>query len=163
MSWYIQFLLRHREEIREGAYKEEAHISDTIFDDGVLDFGYTIPNLESDEFNDLLLVEKTIVELYRDGIITGDDIKLIEYVGMGLYFPDVAKKIGTGISSDTVADRFTKICTLTGYKLNNIFSDDEVCKLLKEKHNLSIEQVGKLKKYMKSKLKNKIVKKGYNS
>lgn len=162
MSWYIQFLLRHREEIRESAYKEPSVNYVITHEDGNDDYGYTTPNHESDEFNDLLLIEKTIVELYKDGIITKDDIRLVELVGTGTYFPDVAKEMGKGIHSDTIADRFMNICTLTGYKLNNIFSDEEVCKTLKEKHNLTDEQVGKLRKYMKSKLKNKLVKKKYD-
>jgi len=162
MSWYIQFLLRHREEIRESAYKEPSVNYTVSHEDGSEDYGYTTPNHESDEFNDLLLIEKTIVELYKDGIITKADINLVELVGMGMYFPDVAKKMGTGIIADTVADRFMKICTLTGHKLKNIFSDEEVCKTLKEKHKLTDKEVGQLRRYMKSKLKNKLIRKEYN-
>ncbi len=137
MSWYIQTLLRNSLEIKSKS------------------------DIESDEYNDLIVIEKKYNDLYKLGIITNDDISLIEYMKDGK--PLVNSKEGFGKNRMGVSKDFVNLCNKIAFYLGGYFTDDGYIHYMKTKYHLTDEQVGKMIDYMSSKYKNKIIRKTKNN
>jgi hypothetical protein len=131
--WYLNYLLKNRIEIR-----------------GKND-------IESDEFNDLIVIEKKIEELYKDGIISDDEISLLSYIEDGK--PVANSKENFGKNRISLAKDFTKLCNKIAFYVGGYFTDDGYADYMKTKYNLTDPEVEKMLIYMKSKYKNKLMRK----
>lgn len=172
MSWYIEYLLRHRDEIKQSIIyntpividKDELFYCDNIaimieyeYDEELYASEAEIVDLDSDVYNDILILEKLISNLHKKNILNNDDILLINSVGEGTFFQDIA--VSLGLVRETVSRRFIKICDCLDEYSHGIYSDDTIIKNLKEEKKLTQEQVDILEKYIKSKWKNKLMRK----
>jgi len=150
MSWYIEYLLRRSDEIHNAVSSPEKSIADTDHDSYESAF-----NLDSDSYNDLLLIEKKIAELVNLGIIKNKDVEFLSLIGAGFSFREVGKRLG--VVNKTAVFRFRALCALISYYTGYIFCDDEFLRRLQEDHNLTDEQVEIARQYMQSTLKDKVV------
>lgn len=133
MSWLVQNLLNNKVKI------------------------HSSPDLESEEYNDLLLVEKAISELVVKGNISEIDINLINNASdMGFPKPIVEE---LGKTKYVLTKEYNKICERIAYYLGGYFTDDGYLDYMKRKHKLSKEQVELLRRYMKSEYRHKIMRK----
>jgi hypothetical protein len=133
VAWYIQILLRNKEEIRSRL------------------------DLESDEYNDLLVIEKKIEGLHNAGIISDKEMQLIEYIEDGKSLSNSKKKFGRNRIS--IARDFRHLCDKIAFYVGGQFTDEGYAEYMRTKYNLTEEQIDTLLDYMKSKYKNKLLKK----
>jgi hypothetical protein len=133
VSWYTGFLLKNRLEIR------------------------TNGDIESDEFNDLIVIEKKIKSLYMADIISKEEMNLIDYVADGK--PMANSKENYGKNRISLAKDFSSLCRKIAFYVGGQFTDDGYVDYMKNKHHLTEEQVQKLHDYMNSKYKNKLMRK----
>ena len=131
--WYINFLLKNRLEIR------------------------TNGDIESDEFNDLVIIEKKIKSLYMADIISRAEMDLIDYVADGK--PMANSKESFGKNRISLAKDFSSLCRKVAFYVGGQFTDDGYVDYMKTKYKLTEEQVQKLYDYMNSKYKNKLMRK----
>jgi len=129
MSWIIESLLNKKELIRETC------------------------DIESDEFNDLLIVEKAIKDLQKQGLITQEDLDIIL---------DKTTEGKTRNEKYTLSKKRSSICNRIAYYLGGYFTDDGYLSYIKKKYKLSREQVISLQTYMKSEYRNKVMRRPLN-
>jgi len=130
VSWYVSSLLKNSLSIK------------------------TDSDFESDQYNDLLVIEKKIDELYKLGLISDDEIRLIEYISDGK--PLVNSMDGFGKNRISSAIQFNKLCNKIAFFAGGYFTDDGYIEYMRRKYNLTDEQVNRMSQYMKSKFKHKL-------
>jgi hypothetical protein len=135
MSWIIQSTLNKRIEIK------------------------TKPDLESDEYNDLLLIEKAIEELGLKGVLSADDMGIINFFSEGK-LPADAKELDK--YRTTVVGRYDMICERIAFYLGGYFTNDGYIDYMVEKYNLTEEQENKLREFIRSKYKHRIMRNPFN-
>lgn len=131
MSWIVQSLLNNRVVIKEQN------------------------EIESDEYNDLLLIEKKIDSLKRDGLLSDEELETIsEATGdtPGFYSKSRVKR-------ETLQRKFTAICDRLAFYLGGYFTDEGYLDYMRKKYRLDEEQLEVLRTYMKSVYKHKIIRK----
>lgn len=114
-------------------------------------------DIESDEFNDLIVIEKKIKELYKDNIISDQEMLLLKYVEDGK--PLVDSKKGFGKDRISLTRDFNKLLDKIAFYVGGYFTDDGYIDYMKTKYNLTDDQVENMLNYMKSKYKNKLMRK----
>ena len=112
------------------------------------------PDFDSDDYNDLLLVEKAIKSLRDKNQMTDVEYAIVCYIADGYLVEDIEKF--TGISRPTVAKIYKDICNRIAFYLGGNFTDDGLIENLKKEYNLTSEQVSNLDDYMHSKYRHKI-------
>lgn len=133
MAWYLQILLKNKVEIKSKS------------------------DINSDEYNDLIVVEKKIEDLYNAGIVSKNELSLIDYMEDGK--PIVNSKKSFGKNRMSVAKDFRNLCSKIAFYIGGIFTDEGYIDYMKTKYNLTDEQVIKMRDYMESKYKNKLMRK----
>lgn len=135
MSWIVASLLNNKEHIKERA------------------------DIESDEYNDLILIESAIKHLREHALLTEEDMQLLEsFSGYGY---DKESKL-TRLERHTIAKKKAQICNRIAYYLGGYFTDDGYLSYVQKKYKLSQEQVSILENYIKSKKKHQIIRKPLN-
>lgn len=134
MSWIIQNLLRNRVKIK------------------------TSPDIESDDYNDLLLLEAKIADLYTAGLLSDYDIELIELISDGKPISDRTVK-SIGRVRQSVSKDFRSLCDRLSFYIGGEFTDVGYLEKFRKKYNLSDEQIKKAEKYMKGRYRFRISRK----
>lgn len=135
MSWIIQSLLMDSNIIKEQA------------------------SVDSDEFDDLVLVEKAIQSLSEMNRLSEDDLKVIaEFTGDASSFP-----VTTSAQRRSLRKKFIDICNRIAYYLGGSFTDDGYLDYIQEKYGLEDSQVEKLRQYITSAYKHKLIRKPKNN
>jgi hypothetical protein len=135
MSWIVQILLRNSVELKSNQ------------------------SLDSDDYTNLLIIEKKIYEMYQDKLLSDSDIELIENISDGKPFRNLGNSSKSALS---LAKRFYSLCDRIAYALGGEFTDDGYLEYMKNKYKLNEEQLEKLRKYMKGIYKYKIMRKIIN-
>lgn len=117
----------------------------------------TSNDIESDEFNDLIVIERKILDLYADGIVSEDEIYLLKYLEDGK--PLVNSKENFGKNRISLAKNFDRLCEKIAFYVGDYFTDDGYVDYMKIKYNLADSDVERMLDYMKSKYKNKLIRK----
>lgn len=133
MSWIVQHLLRNRELIR------------------------SVPDMESDEYNNLLVIESKIKELQQEGFLSDMDIYILDLVADGRPIRNLESDIDK--NRITISKTFIQICDRISYFLGGYFTDEGFLEILKTNYRLSDSEVAKLKEYMTGKFKHKLMRK----
>lgn len=131
--WYVSHLLKNKLEIRSKL------------------------DLESDEYNDLLVIEKKIEDLCNAGIISDQELLLIRYVEDGK--PMVGSKKDFGKNRISLARDFNSLCNKIAFYVGGYFTDEGYADYMRDKYSLTDEQIDRMVDYMKSKYKNKLMRK----
>lgn len=132
MSWIVASLLNNRERIRSTA------------------------DINSDEFNDLLLIEKAIETLLSEKRISKEELELL-----GVTDNDGYEK-NNGLSKyerHTLSKKRAQICDRIAYYLGGYFTDDGYLDHMQKKHKLTQSQVDILRKYINGRNKHRIIRK----
>ncbi len=137
MAWLVENLLRNRYQVR----------TDT-------------PDLESDSYNNILILERAIKELSEDKLITSLELQIIELVSAGYTFVDLEKVLG--LSRETISKTFIMSCNKIAYYLGGEFTDDGLLEQMERKYKLTINQLQTLRNFMTSKYKHKLSRKENN-
>jgi len=160
MSWYVQQLIRNCDKIRSSI-----NTSPEVYFDGVVPEVVCIENGEEENieplyeqypyfvdyedgsFQDLLLLEKTIQDLYNN-----KKISVLEHLIIMLYskdtpMEDMIKQTGI-LSKLTIMKIFSKVCDRIGFILGGEFTDEGLIDKLSREHNLTEDQVQKVRDYL---------------
>lgn len=171
MSWIVQSLWNNRERIKTkshptirdddrklNTYKNRDLIyilnSDESPDEYVVESepSYDDPFIESDSFNDLLVIEKAVNELKELNLLNQDDLDI-------LYNTENVDR--TRNQKYAFDKKFSYICERVAYYLGGYFTDEGYINYLARKYKLTEDQIEILKGYMRSQFKNKTLRKGY--
>jgi hypothetical protein len=135
MSWIVNTLLKNRLSIRE--------IADT----------------NSDELNDLFLIEKAIEEMHNYELLSDFDVMLLSRIGDGKMLKDLSKEFSIG--KGTLSKTINQLCERISFYLGGPFTNDGYLTELAEHNNLTDDQVETLKRYIESKFKHTIIRSPY--
>jgi len=156
-SWYVEFLLRNRYDIRSNI---ETKILDNPIESSRLSIysldagGYSgnepqyVINLNDDIYNDLLVVERKVQELVEAKMLTRKERIILKEILRGKNIADIEKE--TGISRITVSKIFSSFCDRIGYLLGGEFTDEGFLDYMKEKFKLSNDQLETLVEFLGS-------------
>lgn len=133
MSWIVQHLLKNKDIIKETC------------------------DLESDEYNNLLVVESKIAELSKGGFLSDVDLWIIDLVSDGRPIRHLETDIGK--NRITLSRTFVQICERISYFLGGYFTDDGFLENMKDEYKINDEDISKLREYMTGKFKHKLMKK----
>lgn len=124
--WYLQYLLLFREEIKSTG------------------------NIESDEFNDLLVVEMKIKELFQKGQITKEELDI-------MYYYSEVKVLDRNLRNrKTISKKFNDLCKKLSIILGGVFTDEGYVEYLKVKYSLSKQCTESLRSLLTSTHNNRI-------
>lgn len=134
MSWIVQTLLRNRLEIQSN------------------------PDLESDEYNDLLSLDVHINSLYSRGLLTDAELRLIDFMSGENTTSTEYRRMNFRV----VQRKFATLCNKIAYHLGGIFTDDGYLEHMQNSYNLNDEQLEKIKLYMEGNHKHRLKRKPEN-
>ena len=131
MAWYVESLILDRERIR-------ANFTNRLTID--------LDDLDDARFNDLLLAEKTIAQLYGDNKIDEIDIEVLQTLSDGDSLVSKAKHYDVDVNE--LIRRFFTACNKISYELQGHFTDAGYIKYMCNKHKLNDKQINKMIGYM---------------
>lgn len=135
-SLVVEHLLRNRLLIKLSPYEKLDELSK-----------YSSGNF-SDDFNNLIIVEKKIKELYTNDLLSDFDIEIINFVSDGKPLSDARAALDR--DRTTISKNFSIICERIAYFLGGSFTDEGLIEELTEKYNLTEKQVAKAYKYLEN-------------
>lgn len=133
MSWIVQHLLKNSESIK---VKQD---------------------IDSDEYNNLLVVESKVVELYENGFLSDIDRYIIELVSDGR--PLVELESSLDKNRLAISKTFVQICSRISYFLGGYFTDEGFLESMQEDYRLSEEDMEKLRLHINGRFKHKLMRK----
>lgn len=137
MSWIVQRLLMATPRLKEN------------------------PDFESDEYNNLLIVEKEIISLRKNGLLSDLETAIIGLVAEGYLLSDIAGKIK--LSSKTVSKIFELSCNRIAFSLGDEFTDAGFIDEFSYKNKLSREEQDRLEDYIASNKKHTVIRRTIKS
>lgn len=136
MSWIVQHLLRNSIDIK------------------------TVPDIESDEYNNLLTIESKIDDLYNHGLLSDMDILIINSVADNRPLKDLESSVDK--NRITISKSFIQICDRIAYFLGGYFTDDGFLDNLKSQYRVTDSELEYIKNHMQGKFKHKLLRKRKN-
>lgn len=103
------------------------------------------PDLDSDDFNNLLAIERKIADLYQIGILSDMDLIILDAVTSSKIYNDMSK---SKQEKRTIMKVFSQICERIAYFLGGYFTDDGFVENLQDGYRLSTENLQVVKEYM---------------
>jgi hypothetical protein len=135
MGWYIEYLLLHSDEIK------------------------ATEDVDSDQFNDLLTVEKAIKTFVCKSLFADREYEVLILMMRFRSFNYVSDL--TGIERRIIVKTFRSVVYRLSVVLGGIFTDEGYLDYLKNKYKLTDTQIDKASKYMKSEFRHDILTKAY--
>jgi hypothetical protein len=99
--------------------------------------------IDSDEFNDLLVIEKAVSDLAKLGLLSPKDILILEYLYDGKTI--TSAKDNLGIDRGRFSINFKRLCRRVAFYLGDYFTDDGYIEYMTKKYNLTEGQVDIMK------------------
>lgn len=138
MSWIVQTLLNNRNIIK-------SRILDNF-------------DVYSDEYNDLITIEKAIESLVGMGKISSKEMDILTMTGSGETVSMIAAR-EKGKRDWSLSRKYEDVCNRIAFYLGGYFTDEGYLDHMKTKYNLTESAIDALRQYMSSKLKHKIKRK----
>lgn len=136
ISWYVAVLLKRRDQIRSNIVSSKyTSIEPEI----------TI-NLDDEDYNNLLIVEKKLNELKRSRYLSRKEIRVIDCILNHKSYEDIRK--ATGFTRLTSSKLFERVCDRIAYLLGNGFTNEGYLASLGSKYKLTEEQINKARQFM---------------
>ena len=130
MSWYIQTLLINKYKIKESIYIEK---------NGKYD-------LDSDIYNDLLIVERKIEELYRANLLSDFELKIINSISLETPYRKIGEELNCSVSLIRIT--FRQTCEKISFSIGGVFTDDGYLNYLIKKYRLTSQDAKKIDEIM---------------
>jgi hypothetical protein len=159
-GWYVESLLRNRYKIYSNIYGGTTSYGKELYDDdadslyieddctgSVNGFGFII-DVDNDDYNNLLLVEKKIAELTDKRQISPKERMIIDSIVTGTSLTKLEEALG--MSRITIAKIFSRICSRISFLLGYSFTDEGYLDYIAGKYKLNEEQLIKARDYMSS-------------
>ncbi len=133
MSWIIQSLLNERNQIREKA------------------------DISSDQYNDLIVIEKGIEEMTEKHLLTEKELETIKEASDSV--AELGKKPNY-YQTRGLNKKYKEVCERLAEYLGDYFTDEGYVEYMRDKYKLTDVQVETLQNYMKSSYRHKLARKG---
>lgn len=130
MSWIVESLIRDRWKFKEN------------------------PDIDSDSYNNILVIERAIKELLEDKLITSLEVQILNIVSEGYTLSDAESILGT--SRETISKIFIATCVKIAYYLGGEFTDEGLIEYMESQYNLTGKQIEKLRRFMHGRFKHKL-------
>jgi len=137
-SWYVETLLRNREQIRSDILSTEDTFNDTIVN---IDF-------DNFDYNNLLLVEKTLQDLIDNGQLSKKEIRIINAILAYKSLVQIESELH--IHRTIVAKTFERVCDRIAFILGDYFTNEGYLDYITEKYGLDEAHVEKARTYISS-------------
>ena len=111
-------------------------------------------NLESDDYNNLLIIEKKAKELYELNILSTTEARILNYFSNGASLTDISKEMPQ--VKKTIVLLFRKACEKISFCLGGEFTDFGTVDELVDKYDLTEDQIENLVTYMNSEHKHRL-------
>lgn len=118
-------------------------------------------DIDSDEYNNLLLIEKEIDRLIKLNILSQRERTILEMLSNGATTYDLTLKLNS--SRVTIDKEIKKVCELLAYFLGGEFTDAGYLNYMQEKYSLSDDEISSLKEYMNGKYSKRIKRKSIHA
>ena len=167
MSWIVQHLLSNRTSIRfksnvfEKEYRDSPTLLNLSFDFMGSNIGYNDQQINGDEFNDLLLVERAITELREKMVLSKRDEDIIKFVEDGNTAFSGKNPFKRG--PDALIKDFELICERIAFYLGGYFTNDGYIEYMVEEYNLNEKQEKTVRDYIKSRYKHTILRRKHQT
>ena len=135
MSWYVETLLINSEHIRSEVIRKISEFSDRVYVD-----------LNGNDYNNLLVLEKTIKDLHKAGNISDREIEVINLVSTSKSLRKLEKE--NTLARHSLAKVFYSVCEKLAFILGGEFTDEGYLAYIKIKHRLDDKQTEKVREYM---------------
>lgn len=103
-------------------------------------------DIESDTFNDVLVIEKKIKDLYGQGLLSNFEIEIIDFVSDGKPFTNSKELLGK--DRTTISKDFSIICERIAYFLGGYFTNEGLIEDLTKRLNLNEEQIKRAREFI---------------
>ena len=133
MSRYVETLLIFSDSIRSNICNSYTNYGELVVE---LD-------LDDNDYNNLLIMEKKIKELHGKGLLADKEIDILNAVSTGQSLHKLEKELE--LNRITISKIFRAVCNKIAYTLGGEFTNDGYIAYMKKKHNLSGKQIDKLK------------------
>lgn len=160
MSWIVETLLMNRHEIRSNLMQTEpislgwGTANVVSYEDlEEADKSYSM-DFESEEYWNLLTIEKKIKEMFESGLLTEFEIRILDSIAEEKALTDL--ETVHKLSRQTISKHYSRVCAKIAYALGGEFTDDGYLEYMRRKHNLTNEQVEKMIEHIESKYKHRI-------
>lgn len=110
--------------------------------------------IDEDVWDRLIFLEKKIVELYNEDLVSDIEIEVIKKMEENKSFSQIALELN--MSRSTVTKIFRNACNRIAFYLGGYYTDDGFLESLKENYSLSDEEVHKVFEKINSKYRHKI-------
>jgi hypothetical protein len=119
-------------------------------DDGSIpdEVSYVVYHFEDDEFNQLLLVENKIEEMYGIELLTKMEVKLLTLLSRGHSYKEVGEELNIGKAS--VRKIFHSTSNKIAFALGGVFTDEGYVEYMATKHELTDVEISKMITLMES-------------
>jgi hypothetical protein len=135
MSWYVETLLIDSEHIRSDVIKRVSEYGDRVYVD-----------LNGNDYNNLLVLEKTIKDLHKSGHISDREVEVISLVSTAKSLRELEKE--NVLARHSLAKVFYNVCEKLAFILGGEFTDEGYLAYMKVKHKLDDEQLEQVREYM---------------
>jgi hypothetical protein len=133
MSWIVESLLNEKDLIKERS------------------------DISSDEFNDLIIIEKAIKTLRKENILTEEDVVMLGVRTSNDILSNTSKDV-----KKTLYRKYAQLCERIAYYLGGYFTDEGYLNYIEKKYKLSEQTMNTLRMYIKSEYKHKLMRKPLN-
>lgn len=97
------------------------------------------PDIESDSFSDLLVVEKAIEHLFYTGVLDEVETKILYAVGENPTWQEVGEVVD--LDRNQCAKIFHRVCEIIGKYLGGDFDDEEMIDRLAQEHPINKNEI----------------------
>lgn len=136
MSWIVQHILRNRESIRAAR------------------------DIESDEYDNLLVIESKMNNLRERGFLSDIDCYIIDLVADGRPIRNLEVELDKGRIA--ISKTFIQICSRISYFLGGYFTDDGFLENIRINYRLKDSDIEELRLYTTGKFKHRLMRKKIN-
>lgn len=143
MSWYIEYLILNRDNIRSLLKSEECYASNAfdLIPEAQVSF-----NLDDDVYSDLLTIESEVKRLINLGVICGLELDILNLILDGRSYVSIEKELG--MHRSTISNIFKRLCDKVSLSLGDYFTDEGFIESMIIKYDLNDEDELKLKKLL---------------
>jgi len=115
---------------------------------------FVTTDLDDDDYNNLLVVEKKISDLVDDGLIAPKELEIVTAMSTNKSLKNICEELN--LSRWTISKIFSTTCEKIAYSLGGVFTDDGYIEYMVNKYNLNTKHINKLETYIKGAYKHKV-------
>ena len=134
MSWIVRNLISNSANIKSSIVETDGFSTYSI-------------DLENDQYNNLLVIERKILELHKAGFISDVELDVLNLKAQGKTYADISRTLH--IHWNGAKQAFHGACEKIAFNLGGNFTDEGYAQFMIDTYHLNEEQIQKMLKFMK--------------